>query len=292
MSIEPTPPAEAATEPSELDQLIAATGNRYYREPFEKFARDGRRSASWNWAASFFGMYWLFRRGMPAYAIAYLAAGLVAYALIPPWLVACLSLSIAFDPGYAAYDRAYRLAFSFASVVVFPCYADALYYAHLRRLMRQGRVAVYARTTGRPLKGATEYLGYIVGAVLIAVPTAACIYVYQDRSADARILDVLAAAQDPMAKVSEHVRVHGKLPERTGEVDPGKIGERRDLGELRIEPGGTIRLRLTGPDLFAMPNFEGKSIVFTPVVEAGKITRWQCSSDIPDGNLPPSCRKY
>lgn len=294
MSIEPTSPAEAATEPGELEQLIAATGKSYYRKPFEKFARAGRISASWNWAASFFGMYWLFHRGMPAYAIAYLAAGQIAFAVVPPWLFAYISLGIAFDPDsvrMSDLDLAYRLAFCLASVVVFPCYANALYYTHLRRLMRKGKLADYARTTGRPRTRVSDYLGYIVVAVLVALLAAVVVPVYQDRSVDMRISNVLAAAQVPMAKISEHVRVHGKLPEGPGEVDLGEIGKPRDLGEVRIEPGGTIRLRLTGPNLLTTPNFEGRSIMLVPVIEAGKITQWQCSSDIPDRNMPPSCRK-
>lgn len=292
MTIAKIPTADATTEPSELDQLIAATGNIYYRKPFEKFARDGRISISWNWAASFFGMYWLFRRDMMAYAVVYLVTGIVFLALAPPWLIAYFSMRLVFDPSVAIWDIAYLLVYSVAAVFVFPCYANALYYGYLRRLLRQGQLATHppGASRKRTKTRVIDYVAYIVVAVIIGLIAAVFIPEYQDRKVRASVVQMIAFAKNTQAKIEEYVRVNGKLPDRSEEFHPGNVSTPPYLGEIRIETGGTIRLTLTGPDLFATPNLEGKSIVLAPVFDAGKVTSWRCSSDIKDGHLPANCR--
>jgi hypothetical protein len=294
MTLTPAPHGNTTTEASELDRLIAATGNSYYHKPFAKFARDGRVSASWNWAASFFGVYWLYRRDMTVYSLVYLIAGLVVFAVTPPWLFAYLTISHVFQPGAEfTGDISYRLTYSAAAVLVFPCYANALYYGHLRRLLRRGKLGTDFISTGARKTGVMGYLAYIGLALMIVIIAAVFFPVHQDRKTRGNVDEILAFANESRETIGTYLAAHGKLPDGPLQVSPSRISKPSYVGEVRIEKGGVIRLVLTGPHWFAGPDLEGKSILLAPLLEAGKIHSWRCSSDIPDRGLPAWCRtKY
>jgi hypothetical protein len=129
-------------------------------------------------------------------------------------------------------------------------------------------------------------------AVLIVVGVAFFGPAYQDKEIQRRVGTSLSAGAQATAKVAEYVQAHGKPPARAADVALGKPGDAPDLGDMRLEPGGRIRLVLAGPNLFAAPKLEGKSILLTPVIEGGKVTSWQCDSgDIPQKYLYAACRK-
>jgi Pilin (bacterial filament) len=129
-------------------------------------------------------------------------------------------------------------------------------------------------------------------AVLIIMVVAFVGPAYQDKEIQRRVATSLSAGFAAEAKVAEYVQAHGKPPARATDVALGKPGNAPDLGDLRLEPGGKIRLVLAGPNLFAAPTLEGKAILLTPVIEAGKVARWQCDGgDVPQKYLPAACRR-
>lgn len=135
-----------------------------------------------------------------------------------------------------------------------------------------------------------NYVSVVVIAAIIGLIAAVFLPVYQDKKVLASVVQMLIFAKNTQAKIEEYVRVNGKLPDRLEDFHLDNANKPPYLGEIRIETGGTIRLALTGPDLFATPNLDGKSIVLAPVFEAGRVTSWRCSSNIRDGTLPANCR--
>lgn len=98
-----------------------------------------------------------------------------------------------------------------------------------------------------------------------------------------RLSPVLAQLSVARAEVAEYFDAHATFPPPR-DIKPLDAS----VKSVALEPGGRLVATLSFP---GRPAGDGRHIVYEPVVAAGKVSAWKCSSpDLAPQYLPPACR--
>lgn len=274
-------------------ELYAAAVGRekadYYLPKFARFAAGGG-VLSWHWPAFFVSLFWLMYRKM------WLWAALYFLVPIPVFMVLLMVSAVTSYQVYLAGTLIYwALIF-----LVFPVFANRLYYGHVRR-----NVAL----AGRSIGDRTRAVSYLAGAggtsaaavavicgilafmllPVLGILAAIAIPAYQDYVMRARLSSAWTAARPAMTALEERIHSHSNLPESLAElaVAPDIAGEDWSARLAYSPADGAIRLEFTEP----ADRLAGKTLLLTPYLTADGAIVWRCSaSAIEPEQLPRDCR--
>jgi len=293
----PAPAQENDTQKSKRDQYYAeAVGPRsadYYLRLFQRFGAqrvgvswNWGAAMSWNWAAFFLGLPWLAYRKMWFWALLYFAP-LLAVAGIAQFYP---GLVIKFVPAYLIY-----LLLIF---VLFPIYANALYYRRLRRKIHE--VTQHLADMDQRLAGIASGCGTNLPAALIvffAILIPASIVVENSISSGieslretivkGKVNDRLILAERYKANMEVYFGLYGEWPDSTAQLytsvpDPVARTE-------QIKTKGNGRLIVNFADIYEN---NGGSISFQPFIKGDGGIVWTCSAqDMKEEHFPVRCEQ-
>ena len=143
----------------------------------------------------------------------------------------------------------------------------------VRRMLPEEGKSRSRRATG--LANVASYLLMAIG-VLIFVSSESATF---DRWRLTPALDELGVAK---ADVAEHFQSRGAFP-----APRSLRATDKTVKSIALEGNGRLVATLSFP---GRPDGDGKHIVYEPVVIAGKITEWKCTSDVHAKYLPAQCR--
>ena len=254
----------------------------YYVSRFKRFDEQGVQ-ASWNWPSFFVSFYWLLYRKMWGWAALY---------FIFPFILgfAFVLLSGVREDAFLLYYPTYIAAI----FVLFPMYANAIYYKHSKAKISKAqassdnkdkqlrRVAAEGGTGG-----AVIIVVFILGIVsLVGIIAAIAIPAYQDYTLRAYVTEGLVSAQVHKAEVEEYVLTHGHFPSSTKLLSGKKPAVSGAVGSVDIVANGVIVITYAGS-----PGIAGKSVALVPSVNKLGVISWQCQGvDIENKYLPAMCR--
>jgi hypothetical protein len=265
---------DAGQEPSaELAPLLDAvlTRRAWHARAFERvLARPGFVPV-WHWSAALLGVYWTIYRRRRVDGVAHLLAGGLAGALLTPPGAIVLGVTMLQVAPSGPWLPAWMIAYGFAAACVYPWFATARYARDLRRRHDAGRAAgeadPLARLRHRPLRNAA-------GAGMLALIVAVVVDAQRDFGHHERVVEALDSIRPLREAVAAQVATSGRLP-RADEVAHLPAASRsRYVSAVRIADGGRIEVSLG-----AAGAPEGR-IVLDPVMEAGRVARWECRSDV------------
>jgi Tfp pilus assembly major pilin PilA len=196
----------AGQEKSHLEYLEAMIGPKnvdYYLRKFKGFA-SGHGFVSWNWPAFFVSLIWLLYRKMWAYAAAYFVLPIIPYLVL---------LAFANETFATAGGLVFNVALSF---VVFPMFANALYYRAVEKKIKKAK----AQGTDRKQQllalareGGTSKAAFIFLLVpFIGMLAAIAIPAYQDYTIRAQISEGLTLASVAKTAVVETFLTADQMP--------------------------------------------------------------------------------
>lgn len=291
-------------EQLQLDYELAIGPNcGYYLPKFEQFDQGGSL-VGWHWPAFFVTSWWYLYRKMYGIGvlnlvlpvIVLIVAGIVYGILKPsPWTIGILTFVL-------------LVAQSF----VLSMYANALYWRHIRKVIRtvprsianqpDKRAARIERNGGTgigPMIGVMAVVGF-VGIGFFGMIAAISIPAYHDYTIRAQVMEGINLATAPKARIQEIWESEHRWAEQEdipGEVLTGKVVDKVEVftGSIVITFGEK-----------ANSNIRGLQMAITPLTnEVGDI-RWSCGnaptpegwkpsdgysgSDVPDKYLPRNCR--
>lgn len=128
----------------------------------------------------------------------------------------------------------------------------------------------------------------VFGVALIGLLAAIAIPAYQDYTLRARSAGAIAATSPWRVAVAEHYAEHKQLPNGVAELDPGLVPQDPGDRHSRLVLGADGTLTITF--LPSAGRMAGKTIVFRPQAEAGRIL-WDCAAGTLEPRYrPASCR--
>ena len=254
----------------------------YYLPKFRRFAAEGAFRPDWNWAAFFFGNFWVLHRKQEILFLTYFVA---AAALFYAGLLATGSLEV----GLACW--------ALLSFGLFPIYANGLYFLHARRLVEKAKRDLespaerldFLRNDGLP-PGEKRRLRWpewavVAGFIGLLASVACGCGGYADYTLRAKCSEAVLACAQVKAQVDEFAMKNGRLPVNINELDQPPP-RNKWVKSMDLRRDATIVTTLQGEKAF-----EGKILVFRPVLEGGNVN-WTCGT--PDEKfykyLPATCR--
>jgi Tfp pilus assembly major pilin PilA len=276
-------PGPGAANP--LDYYEAAVGYRnteYYVSRFKRFDEQGVK-ASWNWPSFFVSFYWLLYRKMWGWAALYFVLPLIL-------IFVFVLLSGVWEYALLLYYPTYIAAI----FVLFPMYANAIYYKHSKGKISKAqassdnkekqlrRVAAEGGTGG-----AVIIVVLILGIVsLVGILAAIAIPAYHDYTLRAYVSEGLVGAQVYKAEVEEYASTYGHFPSSTNALGGKEPAASAAVGSVNIVANGVIVITYAGSAGIA-----GKSVALVPSVNELGVISWQCQGvDIDNKYLPAVCR--
>ncbi len=242
-----------------------------------------RSARNWNGAAFFLGNFWVLHRKQSTLFFVY--------------FVIALSL---FVGGVAGGSFKVGVAFwALLSFVVFPVYADGLYYLHARRLIDKAKQTeqdpaariLLLRNDGLP-PGKKHGISWPEWSVVaIAIGTLAGVACgcggYQDYTLRAKCAEAVLVCWQVKTQVNEFALKNGRLPASFNELEQPPPRSTW-VKSLELQQDATIVATLQGTK-----EFDGKMLVFRPTLDDGEVT-WVCGT--PEEMsfykyLPAECRK-
>lgn len=284
LELEPLQEEESPPEISEQHYFQGiAIGHRnteYYLRHFEQFNKKGP-GITWHWPAFFFTFLWFLHRKMWGWAILYF--------LLPiPFAIVMQALIGASDSAQIIGGGIY-LSIAY---LVFPLFANALYYGHINnRIAKVKRIVTEKETRANMLAGDGGTSGSIVVVLVVAMIVAAggilasvALPVYTRHSSLASVERALALAIEYQREVERYVTRKGQWPRSAA-----NLGKRPQLDKALIErvtlKNGALYLRFAAEQSLA-----GKSLILIPEIDGGGRVMWICRGmDIIDTYLPPGC---
>ena len=270
--------------------VLAGPKQDYYLAQFRRIDSGKgtwRSWLSWNWGAVLCTFNWLRHRKLRTWSLAYFfvalpailfaqfiavahdrcAAALAGAGLVPQWLPAILLLVNVLFPLFA--NRLYYENVSSRIAAVQGATEDRS--EQIRRLSADGAVAGYG--------------GSVAGMVILAALALGLPAIYGGGYATrAKLAEVILAGASYRAGATDYFHQNKRLPASVNDIG-GFSGPTGKVGAVTLEKDGTIKV---------VANFApaaGRSILFIPSVQEGKVV-WVCwSKDLPDQCLPASCRR-
>lgn len=253
----------------------------YYLNKFKHYDDSGT-SVSWNWSAFFVSFYWLLYRKMWFLALLYfllpITVGIMQAILSQISSVAVNLLNLLFLAGI---------------FVIFPMYANGLYYRHVKRNIK--KAINYTSDEDKRLRmiaadGGTSAVALIVVIIFLFIPiigilAAITIPAYHDYTIRARIIEGLTISTPYQIGVSDYVLKNRKFPQSTIDLGITQDVHSKFVRNIGIE-NGMIIITFTGTS-----EIEGKSVVYKPSISNNNVV-WECRGvDIQPKYLPSKCRE-
>lgn len=258
---------------------VGAKNVEYYLSRFARFDSNGA-SATWNWPAFFLSFFWLLHRKMYMWA--------AAYFLAPMPLAFIVGMTGNENVAMAAY-----IAYLVGIWVIFPMYANALYYRHVR-----ARIDDAARTLGDEAqqlqfvaaKGGVGSVVLIV--VLLSVPgvgvlAAIALPAYQDYTIRAQVSQAIVSGSEVKAAVTDYLisTNYESCPSSLSEIGISESGLGAGIATVAIADRCVIELTMGGSG----PT-RGMTVKFIPELTETDELVWTCESEIQNKYLPAACR--
>jgi len=262
----------------------------YYVKRFVKYERTGRSAPSWHWPAFVFPALWAFYRKVWVFGCACALLPLIGAALfsiVGAWLG---------DSAVAWWIGAATCVWLIPAVIS-GAFANTFYYRLVRRLVRHAE-----RNTRTPEAAARKLINRTPTDAMAGVlfGTAALLLVaslaggrlqaaYHEHGVRAKVAQAIAAMKPLQQQVEDDWTRARSIPQR-----PDYTGVLAQQGAAQIQAvelsarSGRVRFDL-GP---AVPELQGRSILFAPAVDAWQKLRWLCVPvDIPVVYVPTVCRR-
>lgn len=264
---------DAGQEPSAaLAPLLDAVRTRraWHAQAFGRvLARPGFVPV-WHWSAALLGVYWaIYRRRRVDGVVHLLAGALVGALLTPPGAIALGVYMLQVAPG-GPWFATWMIAYGFAAACVYPWFATARYARDLARRLDVGRAAgeadPLARMRHRPLRNAA-------GAGMLGLIVVVAVDAQRDFGHHERVVEALDSTRPLREAVAAQVATTGRLPQGDEVARLSATSRSRYVSAVRIADGGRIEVSLG-----AAGAPEGR-ITLDPVMEAGRVARWDCRSD-------------
>lgn len=217
--------------------LIGPNRQGYYLRRFAHFNKRGKIGVSWNWPAFFVGFWWLLYRKMWLNALLYF--------LLPYVLMLALGIiSVLVRWTSDAFVIAWYAVYLPLIFVVFPMYANALYYMHCRRKIHTAQVRgtspqqqlLDLARDGGTSNGAVFVLLAFALVAIVGILAAIAIPQYQAYVTRSEFSEGLEVAQRAETAVNSTYQRLGYIPASNNLADPNSFGL----------PAAN---RLTGPDV-------------------------------------------
>jgi hypothetical protein len=249
------------------------TTQRYLRI-FQRFdTRQGLAGfLSWNWSSFFCTLPWLAHRQMPGLALIYF---IVAYVFAPVQFVAWQQ-SCPGEKGIIPYAVLVGwLPFTF---LLMPAISDWLYYRRARLIAIEAHERRYEKRIGTSASNAAKFAigGPVVFLALLTLAGNYHPVPYRTQIGEA--VQTASAARDAVAAFHA---ARGRLP-RKGEIEP--LASTPTVKSVTVGDAGAVTVVL------GVRCFEGRSIIYTPVLAGGRITCKCSTPDIAFRFLPAECR--
>lgn len=133
--------------------------------------------------------------------------------------------------------------------------------------------------------GAGGGAAVLVTIAIIGILAAVAIPAYQDYVVRAKLSAVLAEGGKVTAAVTAFYERTNAVPKDLAEAGVAPPDPASGVRAVTIDSRGVVRLEL------ALPQLDGKTIVFLPSLDANKRVVWRCASqDVEKRYLPQSCR--
>ena len=139
------------------------------------------------------------------------------------------------------------------------------------------------------IRRATLVANLVSYAVLVALIVGTPLFrSYDQMGYRDQFYSVVNAAQPWKEKVEAYWAQHKRLPERSADIGIESSAPRHDIRSIGVQAGGAIvvELRVDGD-----AEVDGKKLIFTPQVNGGAVSGWQCRAPgLPDRFTPVMCK--
>lgn len=284
-----TPSSETmqAPEGDPLRTYVGPSSAEYYARKFDRF-KNGGSAISWNWPAFFVSSFWLLYRKMWLNAFLYWFALPTALIVLSGIVAATIDAGMAIVFYYGAY---FVIAF-----IVFPLYANRLYYAHAQSKVRhvESLNSSPAEQTARLVKigGTSNVVLIVLPIILIAVIgilAAIAIPAYQDYTIRAQVAEGLNLSSRAKQGVTLYYEDIGELPSdnaSAGLPEPHQVNGNY-VSSVEVIDGDVI---ITYGNQ-AHSIIDGETLILSPYAETSNYVEWECySPSISARHLPSACR--
>jgi len=265
------------------EAAIGYKNTDYYLSRFTRFDAEGF-GVGWNWPAFFISFYWLLYRKMWAWALLYYLLPLplgIFNAFLLPASEATAGL------GYLAY-----LA---AIFVVFPMYANAIYYRHVTRKIQKAKsysVDREKRLRMLTAEGGTSGIVLIILLIfifvmIIGILAAIAIPAYQDFTLRAKVAQGLSLGEEYKRKVETYAAQYNQWPSSNADIGSAQQTGSSNIASVSVEKDGVVVITYAND-----PHLNGKSVTLVPSLNDESHLVWKCKGiDIENKFLPFACRK-
>lgn len=257
----------------------------HYLPVFGRFDEAGRAGISWHWPAFFFTLFWLLRRKLWGYAVAYFFLPGLLFVLLTVVDMAVGARGMLATPGAILIPAAVWL--------LPPLFAHALYHRQANAAIAQVRRASPDEAAQLGMlrqMGGTSWvalLALLIPAMVMVIGILAAIALpaYQDYVIRAKVAEVGEQVRGVAHEAAMQRESLGHWPDELAPIPDGKQGTR---AELTQDPQtGVIEAAISDVN----QALNGKHIVFEPVQAEGVPLRWTCySDDLKAATLPKWCR--
>jgi type IV pilus assembly protein PilA len=281
----PAPAANSEQQRVSDYELAVGPNNDYYLPKFEQFDQGGSK-AGWHWPAFFATSPWFLYRKMYGPGVFILLYPLIA-------LILCAIIYGILRPSTNVMIAIGILVFA-APWFLFPIYANALYWKHIKKVIRNvpssfasqpdkraARIERNGGTSVGPMIGILAGLGFF-GIGGIGIMAAIAIPAYQDYTIRSQIYEGLNLASAPKAAVAEYYASNGEWPADSETAGLDSIGGKFvesvvvESGSIVITYGAAANEKITRQRLALQPSADAAGNVY-----------WACGYDVtPDGYTP------
>ncbi len=276
---------DAETHTSATDDMLAAyVGPRnalYYERRFERFIA-GDHSLTWHWPAFFITSGWLLYRKMWLWAFLYW----IVFPVVNIAIGIGVTLVTDGDTGAWAWFGSYLLA----GFVVFPMFANQLYYRHVRAKVDQANsvaVSDAQKILELERKGGTSLLACVFALLpVISLFAVNAILDFNQRNTDQQIAQAYVLTAPVKRKVTEFYFDNDRLPVDSAEAGVGEISS--NYVESVTVSNGDILIRYGNE---ANSAIHGRTLEYRAEI-VGTNVEWICyTGDIPLRYAPYGCRR-
>lgn len=268
----PAPAASSEQQRASDYELAVGPNNDYYLPKFEQFDQGGS-TAGWHWPAFFATSPWFLYRKMYGPGVFILLYPLIA-------LILCAIIYGILRPSTNVMIAIGILVFA-APWFLFPIYANALYWKHIKKVIRNvpssfasqpdkraARIERNGGTAVGPMIGILAGLGFF-GIGGIGIMAAIAIPAYQDYTIRSQIYEGLNLASAPKAAVAEYYVSNGEWPADSETAGLDSIGGKFvesvviESGQHRhyVRCGGQRENNATAPGLAAVGGCGGQRVL-------------------------------
>lgn len=276
---QPEPESKANSKEALYKAVVGQKNEDFYYQAFSKIDNEGRLTVTWNWPAFFFSFYWMLYRKMWYPAAGYFLAGL---------LLSFLAVATAGDgSGITEIDVVYLIG----TFVVFPMYANVLYYNKCKELIVKARFnhpKPEEQISFLKLKGGTSNVVVVVALAFLlimfmGIVAAIAIPAYQDYTTKAHVQSAYHSSNEITAAFTDFYERNQVIPANleqlyiTSQYIPSSLTSMDSTN-------GQINVSMYAGEL------NGEKLILTPYLDESEQLFWVCTSDqIEQRYLPSDC---